>query len=150
MARKPLISAAMLDLMARREHHAWTLEDLQAGLAEHGAAAEFLDVFRAAEKLAGDGIVLKLALEDGRARFELDERAPRPPALHVLRRGGAGPVRDRGRAILRARSGDRGRDQRRTDHLQRPVPFLHGARGARLMPGIDLWNPATSISGSTC
>ncbi|HEX3884386.1 MAG TPA: transcriptional repressor [Stellaceae bacterium] len=71
MARKPLISAAMLDLMARREHHAWTLEDLQAGLAGRGAAANFSTVFRAAEKLAADGAVLKLLLDDGRARFEL-------------------------------------------------------------------------------
>jgi Fur family transcriptional regulator, ferric uptake regulator len=71
MARKPLISVAMLDLMARREHHAWTLEDLQAGLAGRGATANFSTVFRAAEKLAADGIVLKVLLDDGRARFEL-------------------------------------------------------------------------------
>lgn len=73
MARRPLISAAMLDLMARREHHAWTLEDLHAALAAHGAAANFSTVFRAAEKLAADGIVVKLLLDDGRARFELAE-----------------------------------------------------------------------------
>ena len=73
MPRKPLISAAMLDLMARREHHAWTLEDLHAALAERGAAANFSTVFRAAEKLAADGIVVKLLLDDGRARFELAE-----------------------------------------------------------------------------
>jgi Fe2+ or Zn2+ uptake regulation protein len=73
MPRKPLISAAMLELMSRREHHAWTLEDLHAALAEHGAAANFSTVFRAAEKLAADGIVVKLLLDDGRARFELAE-----------------------------------------------------------------------------
>jgi len=71
MARKPLISAAMLDLMARREHHAWTLEDLQSGLAARGAAPNFSSVFRAAEKLVADGIVCKLLLDDGRGRFEL-------------------------------------------------------------------------------
>lgn len=71
MARKPLISVALLDLMAQREHHAWILEDLQAGLAGRGAAPNFSSVFRAAEKLVADGAVLKLALEDGRSRFEL-------------------------------------------------------------------------------
>ena len=71
MARKPLISTAMIELMARREHHAWTLEDLQAGLSASGAAPNFSTVFRAAEKLVADGAARKLLLDDGRARFEL-------------------------------------------------------------------------------
>lgn len=71
MARKPLISAAMLDLMAGSAHHAWTLEDLHAGLAALGAAANFSSVFRAAEKLVAEGALLKVPLDDGRARFEL-------------------------------------------------------------------------------
>jgi Fur family ferric uptake transcriptional regulator len=71
MARKSRISAAMLRLMQQSGRHAWTLEELQAGLAEHGAAADFSSVFRAAEKLAVDGSVRKLLVEDGRARFEL-------------------------------------------------------------------------------
>jgi len=71
MARKPVISTAMLTLMQRRDHHAWTLEDLQAGLAEHTMAADFSSIFRAAEKLAAAGILRKLILDDGRARFEL-------------------------------------------------------------------------------
>lgn len=71
MARKPLVSAALLDLLARREHHAWTLEDLRAGLAALGAAANFSTVFRAAEKLVADGVILKVPLDDGPARFEL-------------------------------------------------------------------------------
>jgi Fur family ferric uptake transcriptional regulator len=70
MARTPRISSAIIDLMARREHHAWTLEDLQTGLAEHGVAANFSSVFRAAEKLVAEGAVRKLVLDDGRARFE--------------------------------------------------------------------------------
>jgi Fur family transcriptional regulator, ferric uptake regulator len=71
MARTPRISAAIVDLMGRHEHHAWTLEDLQSGLAEGGAAPNFSSVFRAAEKLVAEGAVLKLLLDDGRARFEL-------------------------------------------------------------------------------
>ena len=57
--------------MAHSERHAWTLEDLQADLAGDAAAPDFSSVFRAAEKLATDGTILKVLLDDGRARFEL-------------------------------------------------------------------------------
>lgn len=71
MARKAVISAAMVRLMGEGEHHAWTLEELHAGLARRGRASDFSSVFRAAEKLAAAGIARKLLLDDGRARFEL-------------------------------------------------------------------------------
>jgi len=57
--------------MAEGARHAWTLEDLQAGLADKSVSADFSSVFRAAEKLAVAGTVRKLVLDDGRARFEL-------------------------------------------------------------------------------
>jgi Fur family ferric uptake transcriptional regulator len=71
MARKARISAAMLSLMRGGERHAWTLEELQVGLAGQGHTTDFSSVFRAAERLAADGLARKLLLEDGRARFEL-------------------------------------------------------------------------------
>jgi Fur family ferric uptake transcriptional regulator len=71
MARQPVISTAMLSLMEGLDHHAWTLEDIQAGLADRDQAADFSSVFRAAEKLVAEGALSKLALDDGRARFEL-------------------------------------------------------------------------------
>jgi Fur family transcriptional regulator, ferric uptake regulator len=71
MARKARISAAMSALMREGERHAWTLEELQAGLAGRGHTSDFSSVFRAAEKLAAEGSARKLLLEDGRARFEL-------------------------------------------------------------------------------
>jgi Fur family ferric uptake transcriptional regulator len=71
MARKSKLSAAMVTLMAGGAQHAWTLEDLQADLARTGVAPDFSSIFRAAEKLVADGIVRKLRLDDGRARFEL-------------------------------------------------------------------------------
>ena len=71
MARKPVVSTAILGLMQHGERHAWTLDDLHAGLAESDRAADFSSIFRAAEKLAADGAVRKLTLDDGRARFEL-------------------------------------------------------------------------------
>jgi len=71
MPRKARISTAMVSLMGGGERHAWTLEELHAGLARLGRETDFSSVFRAAEKLAADGVVHKLLLDDGRARFEL-------------------------------------------------------------------------------
>ena len=71
MARKARVSAAVLSLMHEGERHAWTLEELHVGIARRGAATDFSSVFRAAEKLAAEGLVRKLLLEDGRVRFEL-------------------------------------------------------------------------------
>jgi Fe2+ or Zn2+ uptake regulation protein len=73
MARKPLISGALMRLMEARGHHAWTLEDLHAGLANEGVVGDFSSVFRAAEKLIADGAIRKLVFDDGRARYELVE-----------------------------------------------------------------------------
>jgi Fur family ferric uptake transcriptional regulator len=70
MARKPVVSTALKTLISERRHHAWTLEDLHAGLIERNVVADFSSVFRAAEKLAAEGVIRKLTLEDGRARFE--------------------------------------------------------------------------------
>ena len=71
MARKGRVSAALLALMKQRDNHAWTLEDLRAELAGTDVHADFSSVFRAAEKLATEGQIRKLLLEDGRTRFEL-------------------------------------------------------------------------------
>jgi Fe2+ or Zn2+ uptake regulation protein len=71
MSRKPRISAALTSLMAAGERHAWTLEELHAGLDRRGLATDFSSVFRAAERLTADGVTRKLLLEDGRSRFEL-------------------------------------------------------------------------------
>jgi len=61
----------MLSLMQGGERHAWTLEELHAGLAGRGQTTDFSSVFRAAERLAADGLARKLLIEDGRVRFEL-------------------------------------------------------------------------------
>jgi len=90
MARKPVISVAILGVMRRRDHHAWTLEDLHGALAERCIAADFSSVFRAAEKLAGGGVIRKLVLDDGRARFELIDA--HHDHLHCTRCGELVPV----------------------------------------------------------
>ena len=71
MPRKARISAAMVALMGGGERHAWTLEELHGELARRGHRSDFSSVFRAAEKLAAEGVVRKLLLDDGRTRFEL-------------------------------------------------------------------------------
>jgi Fur family transcriptional regulator, peroxide stress response regulator len=71
MARKARISAAMLALMKTSDHHAWTLEAIQAELAGRGAPADFSSIFRAAERLLSEGAIIKVLLDDGRSRFEL-------------------------------------------------------------------------------
>jgi len=71
MARKSVISAAIVRLMEFGERHAWTLEDLHAGLAARDIGTDFSSVFRAVDKLAAAGIVRKFLIDDGRARFEL-------------------------------------------------------------------------------
>jgi Fur family transcriptional regulator, ferric uptake regulator len=71
MRRRTQISADMVGLMVGGERHAWTLEELHAGLARHGRVTDFSSVFRAAEKLAAGGTLRKLLLDVGRTRFEL-------------------------------------------------------------------------------
>jgi Fur family ferric uptake transcriptional regulator len=71
MARKARVSAAMVALMGDGERHAWTLEELHVALGQRGRATDFSSVFRAAEKLAADGLARKVVLDDGRTRFEL-------------------------------------------------------------------------------
>lgn len=71
MSRKARISAELVSLMRGGGRHAWTLEELHAGLARQGHATDFSSVFRAAERLIADGIARKLLLEDGRSRLEL-------------------------------------------------------------------------------
>jgi Fe2+ or Zn2+ uptake regulation protein len=83
VARKSIISSALIDLMEDRSRHAWTLEALQAGLATRDIAANFSSIYRAAEKLVTEGAALKVLLDDGRARFEL--AAPHHDHLHCTR-----------------------------------------------------------------
>ena len=61
----------MTSLMGDGDRHAWTLEELHSALVERGHPSDFSSVFRAAEKLASAGIIRRLLLDDGRARFEL-------------------------------------------------------------------------------
>lgn len=60
-----------MNVVREGERHAWALDELHTALIERGLATDFSSVFRAAEKLAAEGMLRKLLLDDGRARFEL-------------------------------------------------------------------------------
>ncbi len=90
MSRRPRISAEMVALISGGARHAWTLDELRAALIERGQPSDFSSVFRAAEKLAADGVLRKLLLDDGRARFELN--GAHHDHLHCTRCGGLVPV----------------------------------------------------------
>jgi Fur family transcriptional regulator, stress-responsive regulator len=90
MARTSRVPAALLHLMARDGRHAWTLENLRAGLARNGTRTDFSSVFRAAARLVTDGVLRKIVLNDGRARFErVDDHHDH---LHCTRCDGLIPV----------------------------------------------------------
>ena len=90
MARSSRVSPAILQLMEQGGRHAWTLDDLHSGLREGDIAPDYSSVFRAAEKLASEGKIRKLLLEDGRSRFEL--AAAHHDHLHCTRCGDLVPV----------------------------------------------------------
>lgn len=60
--------------MREGEAHVWTLEDLADGLADGGISADFSSVFRATTRLEADGVIARVELDDGKARFELSGR----------------------------------------------------------------------------
>jgi Fe2+ or Zn2+ uptake regulation protein len=70
MARPSRIPKAILGMMAEQSRHAWTLEEIQADLAELHVAADFSSVFRAVERLEADGALRRLHVDEGPARFE--------------------------------------------------------------------------------
>jgi Fur family ferric uptake transcriptional regulator len=70
-------------VLSDSERHAWTLDELQAGLVRQGLDSDFSSVFRAAEKLVVGGMLRKVVLDDGRARVELV--ATHHDHLHCMR-----------------------------------------------------------------
>jgi Fur family transcriptional regulator, peroxide stress response regulator len=83
MARKPRISAAILDIMRDGKRHAWTFEQLLEGLAERDLKPDFSALFRAVEKLVAGGALSKVLLEGGRTCVEL--ASPHHDHLHCSR-----------------------------------------------------------------
>ncbi len=70
MARPSRIRPALDALMVTGDPHAWTLEELQEELERRGRPASFSSVFRAAHQAVLLGHWRKVALDDGKTRFE--------------------------------------------------------------------------------
>ncbi len=70
MARPSPVRDAISALLERSERHDWSIEDLAAALSERGVEADFSTVFRAVGRLESDGVLRRVALGDGRARYE--------------------------------------------------------------------------------
>lgn len=71
MGRRAVIPDRLTDLMEERDQHCWTVEDLQEALADQGFDADPSSIFRAVNRLEGEGLVQKVVLGDRRARYEL-------------------------------------------------------------------------------
>jgi len=70
VARQSPIREALADLVGASARHDWSIEDLVAELGHRGVTADFSSAFRALTRLADEGVVRRVQLGDGKARFE--------------------------------------------------------------------------------
>jgi Fe2+ or Zn2+ uptake regulation protein len=70
MARPSHVRTAIADLVSTSSRHDWTIEAVADGLREQGVQADFSSVFRGLSRLAQDGVIRRVELGDGKARFE--------------------------------------------------------------------------------
>lgn len=70
MPRQSPIREALSALIVGSTRHDWSIEDLVAELGARAVAADFSSVFRALGRLVDDGVVRRVQLGDGKARFE--------------------------------------------------------------------------------
>lgn len=70
MARLSPIREALTEVLGASARHDWSIEDLAAELSLRGVAADFSSVFRALGRLEEEGVVRRVQLGDGKARFE--------------------------------------------------------------------------------
>ncbi len=70
MPRQSPIREALSALVVGSTRHDWSIEDLVAELGAREVAADFSSVFRALGRLVDDGVVRRVQLGDGKARFE--------------------------------------------------------------------------------
>src|SRR4051794_41862843 len=70
MPRPSPVRDAIAELVGAADRHDWSIEDLIAVLAEGGLDANFSTAFRAVERLEADGAIRRVALGDGKARYE--------------------------------------------------------------------------------
>lgn len=73
MPRPSPVTDEVRRLFSSDERHAWSLEELLASVRSSLGAADYSSVFRAVSTLERDGVLDRIDLGDGRARFEMRE-----------------------------------------------------------------------------
>jgi Fur family ferric uptake transcriptional regulator len=70
MGRPSHVRTAIEEILEAGEHHAWTISDMAAELANRGISADQSSVFRGLVRLDDDGKATRVDLGDGKLRFE--------------------------------------------------------------------------------
>jgi Fur family ferric uptake transcriptional regulator len=73
MPRPSPVTDEVRRLLETDERHVWSLDELLASVRSSLGAADYSSVFRAVSTLERDGILDRVDLGDGRARFEMRE-----------------------------------------------------------------------------
>lgn len=71
MPRPARVPDQVLDLLRQGTRHAWTMEQICAGLQQAGRQADFSSVYRAVERLLREQCLERVALGDGTTQYEL-------------------------------------------------------------------------------
>lgn len=61
---------AVQEILREPAHHSWTVEEMLAQLGRRNVAADFSSVFRALTWCHAQGLVQRIEVGDGKARFE--------------------------------------------------------------------------------
>lgn len=70
MGRPSHVRTGIARVVQDSSRHDWTIEDVAEALRREGVKADFSSVFRGLSRLADDGILRRVELGDGKARFE--------------------------------------------------------------------------------
>lgn len=71
MPRPSPVADAVRSLFESRTRHSWSLQELHEGARERVATADYSTVFRAVTAMERDGLVTRVEVGDGKARYEL-------------------------------------------------------------------------------
>lgn len=71
MPRPSPVTDVVRSLFDSRARHSWSLPELHAGACERLGDADYSTVFRAVTAMERDGLVARIEVGDGKARYEL-------------------------------------------------------------------------------
>lgn len=82
-ARWTVSRQAVLDLLSEKPRH-WSAKDIHASLGVSGSGIGLMTVYRTLDLLERTGIVRKIALADGQARYEFKPTAKKDHHHHLI------------------------------------------------------------------